>query len=440
MYSRFNEIRDPIYAFVAFDDQEKEVLNSPPVQRLRRIHQLALQSWVYPGATHSRIEHSLGVMELATRVYNVVTNPENVHPEIRRLMPNLNDPMQVDYYRRVIRMAALCHDIGHLPFSHAAEKELLPTGWTHETVTRNLICSTEMKEIWARMRPPLIAEDVAKLAVGAEEITEADGPMSDWETILSEVIVGDSFGVDRMDYLLRDSHHLGVAYGRFDHFRLIDTLRILPKNYTHDGSLEPALGLEQGGLHAAESLLLARYFMFTQVYLHHTRRAYDILLKQFMNEWLPGGKVPTTLEEFLLLNDDQVMSAMDAAAVDSAKPGHEPARRILKRQHYRVVYESNPSDIDQNPDATTLFYEGLMGVFGTDHIHRDTYLKDPSNVEFPVQTRGGDIQSSLALSDPLRNIPPILFDSIFAPPEMAPDVRNWINENRPAVLKELATE
>src|SRR5256886_15134501 len=140
-----------------------------------------------------------------------------------------------------------------------------------------------MNGIWRRITPPLRADDVVKLAIGPKKARDVE--FSDWETILSEIIVGDAFGVDRMDYLLRDSHHAGVSYGRFDHFRLIDTLRILPRG--SDDSNEPTLGIEQGGLQSAESLLWARYFMYTQLYFHHVRRIYDKHLKEFLQEWLP---------------------------------------------------------------------------------------------------------------------------------------------------------
>ncbi len=126
---RLHEIRDPIHAFIRFSSTERKVINSRPLQRLRSIHQLALTYLVYPGATHKRFEHSLGVMELADRVYGVITNPENLYDNsVRSVVPT--DPLDYAYWRRVLRMAALCHDVGHLPFSHAAEKELLPDGWT----------------------------------------------------------------------------------------------------------------------------------------------------------------------------------------------------------------------------------------------------------------------------------------------------------------------
>lgn len=128
----YHEIRDPIHVFIKLDNDEREVLNSYPFQRLRHIHQLAMSYLVYPGATHKRFEHSLGVMELAARVFDVVTNNFNIHRKVRELIPEISDKDKIGYWRRVLRMAAICHDLGHLPFSHAAEKELLPAGWDHE--------------------------------------------------------------------------------------------------------------------------------------------------------------------------------------------------------------------------------------------------------------------------------------------------------------------
>src|SRR5205823_6053140 len=152
-----------------------------------------------------------------------------------------------------------------------------------------------------------------------------EGPFTVWEAILAEIIVGNSFGVDRMDYLLRDSYHAGVAYGRFDHYRLIDTLRILPKPLGEtppagqeaqpdEGAPpsprapapgEPALGVEAGGLHSAEALLLARYFMYSQLYFHPVRRIYDLHLQQFLKEWLDGGRFSTVLADHLQMTDNE---------------------------------------------------------------------------------------------------------------------------------------
>ena len=282
-----HEIRDPIHVFVKLDNDERAILNSRPFQRLRHIHQLALTYLVYPSATHKRFEHSLGVMELASRIYDVVTNPDNVNDELRNLIPPISRPDELGYWRRVLRVAALCHDLGHLPFSHAAEAELLPEGWDHEKIGRAIICSQEMRDIWSRVTPPIREVDVVKLALGKKKAPDLE--FSDWEALLSEIVVGDVFGADRMDYLLRDSHHVGVAYGRFDHYRLIDTLRILPRSSSSSStadSKEPALGVEEGGIQSAEAMMLARYFMYSQVYMHPVRRIYDIHLMEFLREWM----------------------------------------------------------------------------------------------------------------------------------------------------------
>src|SRR5579859_7030095 len=188
-YKLIHEIRDPIHVFIHLNSTERRVLDSRPFQRLRHIAQLALTYLIYPGATHKRFEHSLGVMELAGRVFEVITSRQNITEDVKKLLPELEDPDALSYWKRVLRMAALCHDIGHLPFSHAAEEELLPAGWTHERLTRELIQSPEMQSIWNSMKPPLDAEDIVKLSIGARKAKDLE--FGKWERILSEIIVGD---------------------------------------------------------------------------------------------------------------------------------------------------------------------------------------------------------------------------------------------------------
>ena len=107
---------------------------------MRHIHQLALTDLVYPGATHKRFEHSLGVMELASRVFDVVTHPDNLTDDIKRLLKPLTSPDKLSYWRRVLRMAALCHDVGHLPFSHASEELFAMTDIHTKAVHRTSRC------------------------------------------------------------------------------------------------------------------------------------------------------------------------------------------------------------------------------------------------------------------------------------------------------------
>jgi uncharacterized protein len=434
MGKNIHEIRDPIHVFVRLDSHEREVLNSQPFQRLRHIHQLALTYLVYPGATHKRFEHSLGVMELAGRVFDVVANRDNTTDQIRDLLAPLKSEDELRYWRRVLRMAALCHDIGHLPFSHAAEKELLPNGWDHERLTREIICCDEMKAIWNSVRPLLCPEDVVKLAVGPKKAK--DLKFSDWETILSEIIVGDAFGIDRMDYLLRDSHHVGVAYGKFDHYRLIDTLRILPTPSSGNdrGSCEPALGVEEGGIQSAEALMLARYFMYSQVYFHPIRRIYDIHLMDFLKQWLPTGNFSTDLANHLAMTDNEVTVALREAALDESKPGNVDARRILTRKHFKRIYERNPEDVKINPEAGKAILEALNSEVGAEHFRHDRYWQRSGAPNFPVRMRDGQIVSSLAVSEALNNVPIVSVDYIFADRSIYDKADVWLKENRISVI------
>jgi HD superfamily phosphohydrolase len=447
-----HEIRDPIHVFIRLDSDERTVLDSQPVQRLRHIHQLALTSLVYPAATHRRFEHSLGVMELAGRVYDVVTNPDHVLEGERGLVPKPGTHNHT-YWRRVVRLAALCHDIGHLPFSHAAEKELLPAGWDHERLTVELILNSNLAREFEKIK--VQPKDVAKLAVGPKKYR--DEPFDVWEAILSELIVGDAFGVDRMDYLLRDSHHAGVAYGRFDHFRLIDTLRILPKvgapenarQSLPDGSVkpepeateelsaaegEPTLGVEQGGLHSTEALLWARYFMYSQLYFHPVRRIYDIHLKEFLKQWLTGGRFSTDLQDHLCLTDNEVYAALLDAARDPSKPGHDPARRIVEHKHYKVLYQRNPDDLRTNPDAAKAIRDAAYGQFSDTDVHYDSYKEKGRALDFPVLTRDGRVVSGLTLSETLRRIDVVAVDYVFIKPELYRDADEWLHHNRPGII------
>lgn len=368
-------------------------------------------------------------MELADRVFDVVTRPDNVVDSIRDQLPEIANAAKVGYWRRVLRMAALCHDVGHLPFSHAAEKELLPDGWTHERLTREIILSEEMRKIWDRLTPAIRIDDIAKIAVGPKEAKGVK--FSTWEAILSEIVIGDAFGVDRMDYLLRDSHHSGVAYGRFDHFRLIDTMRLLQ----NPASEEPALGVEVGGIQSAEALLWARYLMYSQVYFHSIRRIYDIHLQDFLIQWLSGEKFSTAIEDHLRMTDNEVMSALLKAAGDADSRGHDPARRIINREHFRVLYERNPDDLKRNPEAVKLIFEGAVAKFGKENVRRDSYTQRSGIFDFPVQLKNGPAVSSLSISEPLRAIPVVAVDRIYIIPEKKSEATKWLEANREKLLE-----
>lgn len=433
------EIRDPLHVFVRLFPNEKAALDSRPMQRLRHIHQLSMSFLVYPGATHRRFEHSLGVMELVTRIFDVITNHRHLnHDEARAVIPP--DEAAVGYWRRVLRMAALCHDIGHLPFSHGAEKELLPDGWDHERLSRELILSDEMRAVWEAMEPPLKPEHIALLAVGPVK----GETMPAWQALLGEIITGNVFGADRMDYLLRDSYHTGVQYGRFDHFRLIDTMRILPPPRAGGGSdgtsREPTLGIEDGGRESAEALLLARYAMFSQVYLHRTRRIYDLHLVDFAQEWLidtgRGGRFPVDVDGHLSMTDNEILGAIRAASERGSGRLGTLARRITDRsERYVAVYEPSPSDLAINVDAASQIAQALAGRYGDDAVRHDRYAKVDEPFDFSVERRDDEVISSASASELLGHIPAARTESVFCDRQYLADATEWLSSHRDEVIQ-----
>lgn len=443
MPQRVHEVRDPIHVFVHYDDDEQAVIDAKPFQRLRYVNQLALSYLVYPGATHKRFEHSLGVMELAGRIYDVVTRPDKITDAVSGVVPTAGDsPREHAYWRAVLRMAALCHDTGHLPFSHAAEEDLLPDGWDHERLTWEIIHSEELEPVWNSMRPKPEPDDVAKLALGPRKVEKLRLGLTfdTWQAILAEIIVGDVFGADRMDYLLRDSLHTGVAYGRFDHNRLIDTLRVMPRPPQERGDEgaeeeregEPALGCERGGLESAEAMQLARYFMFAQVYFHSTRLIYDVHLKDFLAAWLPDGKFSVDVSKHLTLTDNEVLAAIALAADKPGAPGHDPARRIQRREHFRVAYIRSPDD---PPGTIEAIASAAAEAFGEPNVRYGKSPRRPDPPDFPVRERDGGSVSSLALSDVLKTLPASRDEYVFVAPELRDKAKAWIKNEREGIIE-----
>ena len=433
-----HEFRDPIHGFIHMSDAERQVVDSPPFQRLRHIRQLALSSLVYPGATHTRFEHSIGVMELAGRVFDVVTREEN----LRHLTPVMRDRIdkglaEKEDWRECLRFAALCHDLGHMPFSHAGEA-LLPSGWhSHESASVILTTNFDgLGRVWNKMDPrPPSGELIAKIAVGPDSnIWEPLGRPApkpdDWEIILSQIITGDAFGVDRMDYLLRDAHYTGVPNGVFDHLHLIEALRILPGN-KKDPSLFPkdaplSLGLVRSGLHSAEALMTARYFMYQQVYYHRTRKIYDYHLQQFLEKSLPGGKFPDPSKDlagFLQYTDAKIWPEINQAAQDKDLPEHEAARRIVERDHFKLAHWKGPKEKNHGDLVARAKKE-----FGEELLYAKAVgKKKPSN--FLVLDKNGEVCSSENISDfPENGIQPS-FGYVFADSSIHPVVEKWFKNN-----------
>ncbi|HYW08479.1 MAG TPA: HD domain-containing protein [Longimicrobium sp.] len=341
------EVRDPIHGFVSLSPWEWDIINHPVFQRLRRIRQLAWTDMVYPGAVHNRFEHSLGVMHIATKMFDQIRD----HcADLLRALGFSEAGIEKD--RQTVRLAALLHDVGHAPFSHAGE-DLMPTDpgtgkpFKHEQYSAALI-----REL---MTDVIDAHRLNDLSIHASDVAELiEGGALTQRKLFWRQIVSSQLDADRADYLLRDSYHLGVDYGRYDLRRVITTLTAV-----EDAELEaPVLAIEEGGWRAAESLLWARYQMFTQVYLHKTRVAYDLHVGEAMAELLvtqqagdglaePGRFPPPTdvasLRRYLRWTDWRALALIE----DGAAGVH--GERLLTRRHHRMVYETREA-MDQGDE------------------------------------------------------------------------------------------
>ena len=325
MSEKIYEIRDPIYGFIPYNEWEREIIDHPAFQRLRRIKQLALTDMVYPGATHTRFEHSLGVMHLATLMYEAI-----IEKDLKILVDHFGyNESGIKKDKQLIRLATLLHDVGHGPFSHATE-EVMPinkiTGksYEHEDFTCEII-RKEFKNVIENHKENINydfnADTVAALIEGNAEILKAK---LFWRELISSQL-----DADRCDYLLRDSYHIGVKYGIYDYQRLVKTIALGFDKETND----IVIGVEEGGWHVAEALVIARYQMFTQVYFHKTRRAYDFHLQKAIACVQKNGKLPNlkNLKSYLKLDDHFFWEKFK-------KSNNENCKSIIDRNHLREVY------------------------------------------------------------------------------------------------------
>jgi HD superfamily phosphohydrolase len=344
------EIRCPVYGFVTVSDWEREIISQPAFQRLRRIRQLSWSDYIYPGAMHTRFEHSLGVMHMATMIYRGIVDRSR---DILETELGYNDA-GLKRHEVLIRLAALFHDVGHSPFSHGAE-ELFPAidptdpskRFRHETYSAAIVrqCFADViANHAANTNYEFRADDVANLLEGKPEAGKA---------LFWRDLIDGQMDADRMDYLLRDSLHSGVDYGKYDWRRLAQTIAATPET----GGAGPRIGVNEGGWHAAEGLILARYFMFTQVYFHKTRVIFDYHLQHALAELLPGGHFPKPTEdelsEYLKWDDWRVLGLLAEGA------GGEHGRRLASRDHYRMVAETPEVPSSEDLDRLARWKQAL---------------------------------------------------------------------------------
>ncbi len=303
----WGEIKDPVHGYVYITEAEKNLIDSYPMQRLRRLRQLAGSEYVYPGANHTRFEHCIGVMYLAGKVL------ENPH-----ISSAVSDE-EVD----VCRVSALLHDAGHGPFSHVFEQLLIrDLEKTHEDITSWIIEKSEVGEKLSKMgfKP----QEVAELAVGK---------LHKPNKAFLDQIISSAVDVDKQDFIVRDTYHTGAEYGFIDVFRLIHALDVLGEN----------LAVELGALSALEAFMIARIESFKSIYFHRVGRAAQIMLATAMEKanselGLTAFKTP---EEYLVLDDYTVWSALKKCEASKGIIANLESRRMLKCAYERTFYEKD---------------------------------------------------------------------------------------------------
>lgn len=270
-----HRFRDPIYGFIEVNDYELKIIDSPLFQRLRRVHQLALTKYVYPTAEHSRFAHSIGVLQSATDIFNnIVSNSDKKLFSFERAEKKINQ--DIEKKLQTLRFAALLHDIGHLPFSHAAEHYILEEKADHEQLGQFII---------ENYKPIKIAIESAGIEPKYVSMLLGDNVIGDY-IILKNIISG-QLDADRADYLLRDSYCCGVKYGEYDYDRYIKSFI-----FKQDSDGLTKLCIEEKNIYLVESFLMARYHYNLQVPYHRTRVGYDLALNRYMKFLKENDKLP----------------------------------------------------------------------------------------------------------------------------------------------------
>lgn len=359
------KFRDPIHGFIYATDLETKIIDSAPFQRLRNIKQLAMSNLVYHGAEHTRFGHSLGVMHLVDRAFKAVLS--NYKEQTGQ---DLFDEKKALFYCQILRLIGLTHDIGHAPFSHASES-VFPEGMSHEDFSERIIKETEVagciNEIGKSFKDKygdeynITPELICNIYSGKEA-----GENSEY--IFLKSFMDGELDCDKMDYLLRDSYYCGVEYGKYDLNRLISCLTA----YKMDKCI-PVLAVTNGGIQVIEAFILARYFMFIEVYFHKTRRFMDLMFTDALKEVLPDSHYPEGVSEYLKWDDCKVWSLMKEKA-----ERNEACRRIIAREHLTEILGTKTHPKSGDKHLYTLLKNQLFTKFGKEHfIEDDKAIKMP---------------------------------------------------------------
>ncbi len=353
-------IRDPLWDNIRLDPPALQALDTPAVQRLRYIRQVGHAFLVYPGATHTRFEHALGAYHLTRRALGALEE-----------RGELGQVPEEDCL--AVRLAALLHDIGHYPFSHALEEAGLPS---HETLGVAKLHQGELGERLAEIGGERFAGTVGALIAGG-----SPSPL--------QGLISGSLDLDKIDYLSRDARMCGVPYGTVDVDRLLSSLTLVETA----GGLE--VGVQEKGVSAVESLLFAKYQMYRNVYWHHAVRSATCMFKRAVRGALARDSV--TVGWIADATDDglmEVLIARDGNALASALRARRLYKRALDLPASDVSADvqpwvtDDPALLERVEDAIAAGVGLAPGELLIDFPARSSML----SVDLPLRTRNGSVE------------------------------------------------
>ncbi|HKU62503.1 MAG TPA: HD domain-containing protein [Gemmatimonadales bacterium] len=353
-------IRDPLWDNIRLDRSALLALDTPAMQRLRYVRQVGHAFLVYPGATHTRFEHALGAYHLTKRAL--------------ASLEERGELARVDEDDRVaVRLAALLHDIGHYPFSHALEEAGFPH---HEALGVAKLTEGELGDALRRIGGPDLAGAVGALIRGA-----SDSPL--------QGLISGSLDLDKIDYLSRDARMCGVPYGTVDVDRLLSTLTLV---VGEQGRFE--VGVQEKGVSALESLLFAKYQMYRNVYWHHAVRAATCMFKRSVRRAVARGVL--TAHAIAEATDDGLMELL-------IREGDPLATAIRARRLHKRALDLPASDVPVGVQPWLVDHPGLLervedalaeevglapGELLLDFPARSSMLA----VDLPLRTRAGTVE------------------------------------------------
>jgi HD superfamily phosphohydrolase len=355
------EVRDPVHGSIEFSKPEVRLLDSIPYQRLRFIKQLGFSEFSFPGATHNRFLHSLGVCHLAGTAFDLIfKNYVFRRPEARAQM------------RQATRLAALLHDIGHGPLSHTTEQVMpqlrdvdvkayqhrrtdltfiaselnLDRQANHEDYTIRFITDSEISKVIKAQFPYLDPMYVACLidkTLACPDDFFVDGELN-FRTILSQ-LVSSEMDVDRMDYLERDAYFCGTNYGKVELSWLLSNLTF------HRNKDDLHLALNRRALYTFDDFLLSRHHMHLMVYFHHKSIIYEEMLHRYLESEECTFHLPANIEDYVRCTDYALYEHLQNSP-------NQWARRISSRTPYRNLFELHSTRDSDRPLAIKKILEG----------------------------------------------------------------------------------